>query len=89
MEITIYTIPNCPYCLELKTLLDNDKINYKQIDVSLEENETVFLELSKISNSESVPMVTIDKHLLVPEVNFFTINQCLELIKHITSQQNI
>lgn len=83
MNIKIYTIPACPYCLELKNMLDDNNIIYEIVDVSLDENQELFNQLVEISGSESVPMVTIGVHLLAPNVNFSTIKQCFELILYI------
>ena len=87
MKIKVYTIPNCPFCLKLKGLLDDDSIKYETIDVSLDENEKEFEDLSKLSGSESIPMVTIGVNLLAPDVNFSTIEQAKELIQYILENE--
>ncbi|MCL6229776.1 MULTISPECIES: glutaredoxin 3 [Bartonella] len=33
-EITIYTRPNCPYCIKARTLLDQKGVKYTDIDAS-------------------------------------------------------
>ena len=83
MEIKIYTLPKCSYCLKLKGLLDDTKIKYKTVDISLDENEAEFDVLMKLSGSDSVPMVTVGQNLLAPDINFHSIDQAFELIQHI------
>ena len=37
--IRVYTIENCPYCTELKTLLTNEGVEFVEVNVDLPENE--------------------------------------------------
>ena len=83
MEIKVYSIPNCPFCKQLKEILNEKGINYEDIDVSLEENDEIFEKISEISGQDSVPCITVGQHLLAPDVNFYTINQAVNLIEHI------
>lgn len=87
MKINVYTIPNCPYCTKLKDLLNSEEIPYDIFDVSVD-NEEVFEQLCELSGSESVPMVTVGKHLLAPDVNFHTIEDAFKLIKHIIENES-
>jgi glutaredoxin len=87
MKIKVYTIPACPFCSKLKDLLDADKIEYEAVDVSLDEHEKEFDEMMKLSGSESVPMVTVGKNLLAPDVNFSSIEQAVKLIKYIQENE--
>ncbi len=88
MKIKVYTIPNCPFCTKLKGLLDDIKLEYDVIDVSLDEHEVEFEEISKLSGSESVPMITVGRNLLAPDVNFSTIEQASELVKYILDNES-
>ena len=87
MKIKVYTIPNCPFCVKLKNLLDKDKIEYETVDVSLDVNEKEFEKLMELSESESVPMITVGVNLLAPDVNFSTIEQAVKLIKYILENE--
>jgi len=87
MEINIFTIPECPFCTKLKGLLDEKNIKYNTCDVYTKEYEEVFDKLTKISGCESVPMVTVGKHLLAPDVNFSSIEQAVQLILHILKNE--
>ena len=82
----VYTIPDCSYCNELKSLLNNDNIPFTEINVELPENEKEFIELTKISESEVVPLVKLGNKLLVPNKTFHTINDGYLLIKKLLSE---
>ena len=36
MEVKIYTIPTCPWCMKTKEFLKENKIKFKDIDVALD-----------------------------------------------------
>ena len=88
MKINIYTIPECPFCTKLKGLLDETNIKYDELNVYDDENEQLFDSLVELSGSESVPMITIGKHLLAPDVNFKSIEEAVKLIKHILKNES-
>lgn len=79
--IKIYVIPECKYCDKLKGLLDGEGIEYEVLDISDEKNHEIFEKLSNIGKSDSVPLITIGKHILAPNVSFHTIDQAFEIIK--------
>jgi glutaredoxin 3 len=80
-EIRIYTMPDCVYCKKLKSKLENEGIEYYDVDVSDEKNEEEFEKLTKISGNDYVPMILINKkHLLAPDKSFKTIDQAFKLI---------
>ena len=79
--IKIYSIPNCPYCTELKELLTKEGVEFLDVDVNLIENEEEYNQISKITNSDDVPIVKIGKQLLVPNVSFSTIQEAVDLTK--------
>lgn len=83
MEINIYTMPECPYCTHLKELLDEMDIEYNSFNIFDEEVEKMFDKLMEISGGDSVPMITVGKHLLAPEINFNTIEEAVNIIDHI------
>lgn len=79
--VKIYSIPSCPYCVELKEILTTEGIAFTDVDVSLSENSEEFDKIYNITKSDEVPVVLIGKQILVPNVSFTTIRQGADLIK--------
>jgi glutaredoxin len=79
--VTIYGFKDCPYCTELKDLLTNEGIEFKDVDVNLPENEEEFNKIMEISKAEEVPIVKIGKQLLVPNISFKSIQEAVNLTK--------
>jgi glutaredoxin len=80
-KLTIYTMADCPYCAELKKLLEQENIEYRNVDIDLPENEEEFNQIIEVSKAEEVPIIRIEKQLFVPNVSFKTINEAVELTK--------
>lgn len=80
-RVRIYSIPECPYCTELKTILTNDGIEFTDINVMLPENQSEYDKLYEITKSDEVPIIKVGKQLLVPNVSFSSIQQASELTK--------
>lgn len=80
-KVIIYSIPQCPYCAELKELLIKEDIPFTDIDVSLTENDAEYQRIHKITKSDEVPVVSIGKQLLVPNVSFKSISEAVVLTK--------
>jgi glutaredoxin len=80
-KVTIYTMSNCPYCADLKEKLEKENIEYRNVDIELEENQEEFQQILEVSNAEEVPIVRIEKQLFVPNVSFKTITEAVELTK--------
>lgn len=87
MEIKIYTMEGCTFCTKLKKLLNDNNLKYVEFDIHKKENEEMFEKLMEISKCESVPMITINQHLLAPDINFNSIENALEIIKHIINNE--
>lgn len=79
--IRIYVIENCMYCNELKDLLTKENIPFMDIDINLLENVKEFDKINAIAKSDSVPIVLVNKRILVPEKSFQTIQEAFNLIK--------
>lgn len=79
--VTIYGIKDCPYCSELKEILTAEGVEFRDVDVSLPENEDEFNKILEISNAEEVPVVKVGQQLLVPNVSFRSIKEAAELTK--------
>jgi len=83
--ITIYSFPECPYCKELKKIYDSQGIKYRDVNINLEENIKEWDEISEASKAEEVPVIKIDKQLLVPNVSFQSISEAVEITKKFLS----
>ena len=79
--IKIYSIPDCPYCTELKNILTEEGIEFIDVDVNLEENEAEYNQIHEITKSDQVPIVKVGKQLLIPNVSFATIQEAAYLTK--------
>ena len=79
--VKIYSIPECPYCVELKDILTKEGIEFQDINVNLPENEAEYNKLYEITKSDDVPIVKVGKQLLVPNVSFHSIREAADLTK--------
>jgi glutaredoxin len=80
-KVTIYTMSDCPYCLELKEKLTKENIQFINVDIDLPENQEEFNKIIEASNAEEVPIVRIEKQLFIPNISFKTITEAVELTK--------
>ncbi|MBI5967042.1 MAG: glutaredoxin family protein [Deltaproteobacteria bacterium] len=62
-EITIYTIPACPFCKAAKEDLDRKGIKYKEIDVSKDAEELE--KMLRISGKRLVPVMVNGENVTV------------------------
>jgi glutaredoxin len=79
--VTIYSIPQCPYCNELKEKLTENNIEFKDVNVFLEENKTEYDAIIEKTQSDEVPIVRVGNQLLVPNVSFHSITEAYDLTK--------
>jgi len=79
--VRIYSIPDCPYCTELKKILTEEGVPFEDINVNLPEHEKEYNELNRVTKSDDVPIVKIGKQLLVPNVSFNSIREAADLTK--------
>ncbi len=77
----IYTLKSCIYCNDLKDLLKQENIEFKEIDVDLPEHQKEFNNILKIAKTEYLPIILVNKRLLVSEKSFNTISGAVDLIK--------
>ena len=81
--VRIYSIPDCPYCNELKDILTKEGVKFVDINVNLPEHEEEYNDLHKITKSDDVPIVKVGKQLLVPNISFKTIREAADITKKI------
>lgn len=79
--IRVYSIPECPYCSELKEILTKEGVEFIDINVNLPEHEAEYNKLQSITKSDDVPIVKVGKQLLVPNVSFKSIREAADLTK--------
>lgn len=80
-KVKIYSIPDCPYCTELKSILTEEGVEFIDVNVNLEENENEYNQIHEITKSDDVPIVKVGKQLLVPNVSFASIREAADLTK--------
>lgn len=79
--VRVYSIPECPYCTELKEIFTTEGVEFVDINVSLPENEKEYDDLHNITKSDDVPIIKVGKHLLIPNVSFTSIRQAADITK--------
>ena len=79
--VTIYSFPECPYCTALKEIYDNEGIEYRDVNITLDENQEEWNQISEVSKAEEVPVIKIGTQLLVPNISFRSIEEAGELTK--------
>jgi glutaredoxin len=85
-EIKLFGFEGCPYCQEMKELLDNENITYTYIDIDLIENAEIVENVIDNNGIDSVPVIWVGEVLLVPEKSFDTIQEGFELIKRFLNE---
>jgi len=63
MRVTVYSTPTCPYCKQVKSFFDENKIEYADIDVSADEEQAKLM-IEK-SGQMGVPVVDIDGSIII------------------------
>lgn len=86
--VRVYTVENCPYCNELKELLQNDGVQFVEIDVNKPENEAEFNKLYEVTKCDDVPMVKVGNQLLIPHISFRSIREANYLVKKLLSESD-
>lgn len=79
--ITIYGTKTCGYCVELKTILTNENIEFIDKDINALENKEEYAKIEAKTKSEYIPIIIVDKNILVPQTSFKTINEAVNIIK--------
>ena len=62
-KIRIFSTPSCPYCVTLKEFFKHHDIEFEDIDVS--KDEKAAKEMIQKSGQMGVPVVEIDKEIIV------------------------
>lgn len=62
-KVTIYSTPSCPYCKMAKEFFDENKVKYKDIDVSKDKEAAD--DMIEKSGQMGVPVIDIDGTIIV------------------------
>lgn len=63
MTVVIYTTPTCIWCKKTKEFFKENKINFKEIDVS--SNQKAAKEMIEKSGQSGVPVINVDGKIII------------------------
>ena len=83
----VFTMKGCPYCVELKEMLDNSNIDY--INRDIDEYSEEYDMFSEVVGNEYVPALMLienpendpKSHLYAPERDFNELEEAVNIIK--------
>lgn len=79
IEVKIFSMKGCPHCENLKNKLNENNIDY--IDIDVDENEELYEVFSKKVDNQYLPAILMGKTAFVPDRSFQTIDEAVELVK--------
>jgi len=62
-DIKVYSTEACPYCVALKNFLKEKGVDFKEIDVS--QNQEAAKEMVEKTNQRGVPVLEVDGQFIV------------------------
>ena len=62
-EVTVYTTSTCPWCTRLKDFLQEEGIEYKEVNVG--EDPAGARQMVEITGQRSVPVTTIGEQIII------------------------
>jgi len=78
-EVKIFSMKGCPHCENLKNKLNENNIDY--IDIDVDDNEDLYEVFSKKVDNQYLPAILMGKTAFVPDKSFQTIDEAVELVK--------
>lgn len=63
MSVIVYSTPTCPWCKKTKEFLKENKVSFKEKDVS--SNQKALEEMEKKSGQVGVPVIDINGKIIV------------------------
>lgn len=75
MQVKLYSTSSCPYCVALKGFLEENKVEFEEVDISQDE-ESMKMIVEK-TGQMGVPVIDIDGQLVVG----FDRQKIIELLK--------
>lgn len=79
-QIKIYSVKSCPYCDKLKKMLSDNNIQFHDLDLDDVNNKDEVEKLSKSFDMDFVPVIIVDKNVLLPKTSFSSIEQAYSII---------
>jgi glutaredoxin 3 len=64
-KIVVYGAPSCPWCVKLKDWMEEKKVKFEYVDLSLAENRDRGQELVKKSGQMGIPVTIIDDEVII------------------------
>ena len=83
--IKLFKIPDCPHCKEMQDLLTDKNIEFQIVDIR--ENESIGENLLALVESQTgkkdleVPIVLVNKQLLIPGSSFDGVKDGADLVE--------
>jgi glutaredoxin-like YruB-family protein len=62
-KVVVYSTPTCPYCIKTKQFLKDNNIEFKDIDVSINQDKAE--EMVRKSGQMGVPVLDIEGEIIV------------------------
>ncbi len=62
-NVKVYSTPTCSFCIRLKKFLDDNGVNYENIDVT--ESDSALDQMQEVSGQMGVPVVDIEGEIIV------------------------
>lgn len=85
-KVRLYGFEECPYCEELKTLYQENHVNYDYIDIEKDEYKEEVEKIMELGKTDSVPIILVNKTILSPEISFNSIREAYLLTNKILSE---
>ncbi|HHV29951.1 glutaredoxin family protein [Acetivibrio mesophilus] len=63
MDVIVYTTPTCPWCTRVKEYLNQNDVQYREVNVASDRNAA--MEMIQKSGQRGVPVVEIDGNIVV------------------------
>jgi len=87
--VVLYTMSSCPFCSEMKDMLNEENIEYYERDIDVHKKEyDDFVKLTENDYLPSFSIITIDENnevnnfeYLVPDESFNSLDEAVEKIK--------
>lgn len=62
-QVKVYSTPTCPYCVTLKKFLENNDVDFEEVNVA--ENQQALQEMKEKTGQMGVPVLEIGNKVIV------------------------